>query len=93
MLLNSNQRFDKLIEEQGKRTNLLETNIKNMKVQIGQIAQELYKRPQEGLRSDIVINPKGKEQCHAVTLKSGKQVHNPVPAKSKASRIREEITQ
>lgn len=65
--------------------------MKNIEVQIGQIAQEFHRRPQGGLPSGIMANSKGKEQCHAVTLKNGKQVYNPRPKKPKESRIREEV--
>lgn len=36
-----------------------------------------------------MANPKGKEQCNAVTLKNGKQVLNPEPKKAKESNISE----
>lgn len=50
-------------------------------------------RPQGGLPSDTVTNPKGKEQCHVGTLKICKQIHNPEPKQPKASRTRELTTQ
>ena len=67
-----------MFEEQVKRTSLLETSLNNMEVQMGQLAQEMHRRPQGGLPSDTVQNPKGKEQCHAVTLRSGKRLKEPI---------------
>lgn len=43
-LLSSHQKFDKYIEEQNKMTNSLETNMKSIENQIGQMAQELYRK-------------------------------------------------
>ena len=83
-------RMEKLFEEQVKRTSLLETSLKNMEVQMGQLAQELHRRPQGGLPSDTIPNPKGKEQCHAVTLRSDKKLENPIMEEAEPSLAREE---
>lgn len=45
--------------------------MRNIEVQFGQLAQELHRRAQGGLPSNIVANPKGKEQCVAISLRSG----------------------
>lgn len=85
MLLSNNKRYDKMLEERGKMTSLLETNMKNMKVQIGQLAKDLHRRPTTSLPSDTGVNPNGKQQCHAVTLRSGKEVRNPTPKEAESS--------
>lgn len=47
-----------------------DARIKNFEGQIGQIAQQLYERPQCSFSSDTVVNPK--EHCNAISLRSGK---------------------
>lgn len=65
---------------------MLETNTKNMEVQIGQMAQELHRGPQGSLPSDTVINLKGKEQFHAALLKSGKELSSNSSEKTQCNR-------
>ena len=78
-----------MFEEQVKKTSLLKTSLRNMEVQMGQLAQELHRRPQGGLPSDTVPNPKGKEQCHAVTLRSGKKLEKPIMGEAESNLAKE----
>ncbi|XP_062103859.1 uncharacterized protein LOC133814974 [Humulus lupulus] len=50
-------------------------SLRNLEIQMGQLANELRNRPQGTLPSDIE-NPKrdGKEQCKAITLRNGKNM-------------------
>ena len=57
---------------------------------MGQLAQELHRRPQGGLSSDTVPNPKEKEQCHAVTFRSGKKLEEPIRREAESYPTREE---
>lgn len=66
--------FKKNLEEHAKRLNLHETTLRNIEVQLGQLAHDLHKGLQGTLSSDMEVNPKGKEQYKAVTLRSEKQV-------------------
>lgn len=45
-------------------------------IQVGQIASALNSRQQGNLPSDTITNPqrKGKEECKAITLRSGKEL-------------------
>lgn len=47
----------------------------------------------QGMPSDPVANSKGKEQCHVITLRSGKEVHNPAPVGPRTSELIEELVQ
>ncbi|EOY21213.1 Uncharacterized protein TCM_012596 [Theobroma cacao] len=49
-------------------------SLRNLKTQVGQLANSINNRPQCALPSDTQVNPKGKEHCNAVTLRSGKEV-------------------
>ena len=49
--------------------------IQNLEVQVGQLARGAQARQQGTLPSDTIINPK--EQCKAITLRSGKEVELP----------------
>ncbi|XP_017970470.1 PREDICTED: uncharacterized protein LOC108660713 [Theobroma cacao] len=49
-------------------------SLRNLETQMGQLANSINSRPQGALPSDIEVNPKGKEPCNAVTLRSGKEV-------------------
>ena len=55
------------------------THLKNLNVQVGQIAQDVNRRPPGGLPSDTVSSSKEKEQCNTVALRSGKQLQPAVP--------------
>ena len=61
-------------EEDKKMIKLLEGNLKNVKTQLGQMAQEKHFRPHGALPSDTIAAQKGKEQCHAITLRNGKEL-------------------
>ena len=63
-----------MLEENQKEMSLLKTQIRNVEIQVGQVAQENHRRLPVGLPSDTVSTSKGKEQCNAVTLRSGKQL-------------------
>ena len=52
----------------------LKTYLKTMEVQVGQIAQDANRRQQGNLPSDTVSTSRGKDQCNAVALRSGKQI-------------------
>jgi hypothetical protein len=52
-----------------------DVTIKNLETQMGQISRQLSKRKQGKLFSETIVNPK--EQCHAITLRSGKDVSPP----------------
>ena len=56
------------------------TKIKNLKVQVGQMATMLNERQQGFLPSTSEVNPRseGKEHCKAITLRSGKIVENSI---------------
>ncbi|XP_062112692.1 uncharacterized protein LOC133823859 [Humulus lupulus] len=51
------------------------SSIRNLEMQMGQLANMLNTRPQGNLPSNIVVNPK--EQCQAITLRSGKEIEGP----------------
>ncbi|XP_062104022.1 uncharacterized protein LOC133815169 [Humulus lupulus] len=52
-------------------------SLRNLEIQVGQLANEMRSRPQGSLPSDT-INPRGegKEECKAITLRSGKELEN-----------------
>ena len=50
-------------------------SIRNLEVQMGQIANLLSSRPQGSLPSNTETNPK--EQMNAIMLRSGKQLEDP----------------
>ena len=58
---------------------------------MGQMAQERHIRQQGTLPSDTVANPKGKEQCHAITLRSGNELTAETTEQTEASRPDENI--
>ncbi|WRX25992.1 Retrotransposon gag domain - like 10 [Theobroma cacao] len=49
-------------------------SLRNLETQMGQLANSINSRPQGALQSDTQVNPKGKEHCNAITLRSGKEV-------------------
>ncbi|XP_062104485.1 uncharacterized protein LOC133815692 [Humulus lupulus] len=51
------------------------SSIRNLEMQVGQLANMLNTRPQGNLPSNTVVNPK--EQCQAITLRSGKEIEGP----------------
>ena len=56
---------------------------------MGKLAYELHRRPQGGLPSDTIPNLKGKEQCHAGTLRSGKKLEEPIMGEAESSLAKE----
>ena len=57
---------------------MLRNHMKSVDIQIGQISQSNSHRQQGGLPSDTVSTSKGKEQCNAMALRSGKLLQPPV---------------
>ena len=53
-----------------------QASIRNLEVQMGQIANVLNEREKGSLPSQIEVNPKKQEQLQAITLRSGKEVNN-----------------
>ena len=55
------------------------TQLRNLKVQMGQMANLLMERQRGALSSNYVVNPRreGNEQVKAVTLRSGKELAVP----------------
>lgn len=64
-----NQSNETTMAEHMRRINFHDTTFRNIEVQLGQVAQEIRKKPQGGLPSDLVANPKGNEQCCAISVK------------------------
>ncbi|KAI9100843.1 hypothetical protein K1719_024205 [Acacia pycnantha] len=62
---------------------LHETAIKNLEVQMGQLASQVNVMARSNLPSDTIPNPKrvGKEECNAINLRSGKVLPD-VPSSS-----------
>ncbi|KAI9107544.1 hypothetical protein K1719_021581 [Acacia pycnantha] len=62
---------------------LHETAIKNLEVQMGQLASQVNVMSRSNLPSDTIPNPKrvGKEECNAINLRSGKVLPD-VPSSS-----------
>ncbi|XP_021284056.1 uncharacterized protein LOC110416390 [Herrania umbratica] len=67
LLLQYISKTDAIIQSQG-------ASLRNLETQVGQLANSINNRPQGSLPSDTQINPKGKEQCQAITLRSGKEI-------------------
>ncbi|XP_024178672.1 uncharacterized protein LOC112184654 [Rosa chinensis] len=57
-------------------------SIKNLERQVGQLASNMQNRPPDTLPSTTVPNPKGESvaELHAMTLRSGKQLEEPIRA-------------
>ena len=55
--------------------------LRNLEVQIGQMASLLTKRQHGSLPSNSEVNPRGegKEYCKAITLRSGRELETPEP--------------
>ncbi|XP_062080324.1 uncharacterized protein LOC133785081 [Humulus lupulus] len=70
MLKDYMMKIDALIQSEA-------TSMRNLENQVGKLANELINRPQGALPSDTE-NPRGvdKEQCKAVTLRSGKELEH-----------------
>ena len=62
--------------------------IRNLEAQISQLAMAQNARPQGALPSNTEVNPK--EQCHAISLRSGKKlIEREVPELSRSQKIEE----
>lgn len=85
-----NKKFEHVIEEQGKAIAKQEKTIKNIEKNLGYVTQQLNTRPQRGLLSDTVPNPKSKEPYCAVTL-SSKMLKEPSQAKPRMVRLQESM--
>ncbi|XP_062119046.1 uncharacterized protein LOC133832755 [Humulus lupulus] len=51
------------------------SSIRNLEMQVGQLGNMLNTRPEGNFPSNTVVNPK--EQCQAITLRSGKEIEGP----------------
>lgn len=70
-----------------------EVSIRNMENQMGQLVSAINNRPQGTLPRDTEINPRRecKEYCKAVTLRSGKELHETIGEPTQKSQtVREE---
>ena len=56
-----------------------DASIRNLETQMGQISKQLTERPKGTFPSDTIVNPR--EQCNAISLRSGKVVSPPSPPK------------
>ncbi|XP_040375186.1 uncharacterized protein LOC121052996 [Rosa chinensis] len=67
-------------------------SIKNLERQVGQLASNMQNRPPGTLPSTTVPNPKGESvaELHAMTLRSGKQLEEPIRAIEKFQEALEE---
>ncbi|XP_038896707.1 uncharacterized protein LOC120084967 [Benincasa hispida] len=70
------------------------SSIRNLEIQVGQIANELKSRQPRVLPSNIETprNNNGKEQCHMVTLRSGKALEKRRMNSRNSSPLKERIT-
>jgi len=64
-------------------------SIQNLEVQVGQLANMLTGRQQGNLPSTTELNPK--EQCKAITLRSGKEVEKTTRNKSAGKEEEEQV--
>ncbi|XP_017974466.1 PREDICTED: uncharacterized protein LOC108661548 [Theobroma cacao] len=67
LILQYMSKIDAIIQSYG-------ASLRNLEIQMGQLANSINSKPQGALPSDTQVNPNGKEQCNAVTLRSGKEV-------------------
>ncbi|XP_022151684.1 uncharacterized protein LOC111019599 [Momordica charantia] len=66
-------------------------SLRNLEMQMGQLATDLKSRPNRALSSDIKVPKRDeKEQCYALTLRSGKTLPT---ARPNAPRIHKELNQ
>ena len=77
----TNQLLRQLLKSQEgmiSKVNLHDTAIRNLEIQVGQIASQINTFNRNNLPSDTIPNPQrdGKEDCKAVTLRSGKQLED-----------------
>lgn len=64
------------MEDHTIRLNFYYTTLRNIEVQLWQLAQDIHRRPQGGIQSDTVGNPKGNEQCCVIRLRSRNMLKN-----------------
>ncbi|KAK8713477.1 hypothetical protein V6N13_148693 [Hibiscus sabdariffa] len=65
-----------MLQTQGALLQSHSSSLRALETQVGQIAQALQVRPQGNLRSNTeVTKSNGKEQCSALTLRSGKEIN------------------
>ena len=67
MLTEMRQEWRKTKEEHSRKLNEHDEALKSISIELAKMNQTLQSRPQGSLPSDTVPNPKGKEQCFAVT--------------------------
>ncbi|XP_062085772.1 uncharacterized protein LOC133791881 [Humulus lupulus] len=64
------------------------SSIRNLEMQVGQLANMLNTRPQGNFPRNTVVNPK--EQCQAITLRSRKEIEGPSPKGTQEKKAEEE---
>ena len=82
MHMNMMKSHDKFENETRTSLNNQAAQLRNLEVQIGQMASLLSERQHENLPSTSDVNPRreGNEHCKVVTLRSGKTLDQPVEA-------------
>ena len=64
------------MQTQGALLQSQNSSLRSLETQVGQIAQALQARPRGNLPSDTEVTKNhGKEQCSALTLRSGRQIN------------------
>ena len=63
----------------------MSTSIKSLEMQVGQLASELKSQKKGKFPNDTEHYPR--EQCHAIMLRSGKEVESPNPMESQSEKI------
>ncbi|XP_062114339.1 uncharacterized protein LOC133825404 [Humulus lupulus] len=61
------------------------SSIRNLEMQVGQLANMLQSKPQGNFPSNTEVNPK--EQCNAISLRSGKKLEEPVKKSIPAPKV------
>ncbi|XP_062080377.1 uncharacterized protein LOC133785138 [Humulus lupulus] len=69
----------------------ISASIKSLETQIGQLASLMTTRAQGNLPSTTEVNPK--EQCNAISLRSGKELKEPKMVDEKKGKVKEEVTE
>ncbi|XP_062103481.1 uncharacterized protein LOC133814549 [Humulus lupulus] len=60
-------------------------SVRNLEMQVGQLVNMLQSRPQGNFPSNTKVNPK--EQCNAISLRSGKKLEEPVKKSIPAPKV------
>ncbi|XP_038696665.1 uncharacterized protein LOC119993559 [Tripterygium wilfordii] len=69
-------------------------SIRNLEIQVGQLANALSSREKGGLPSQTEVNPKGKNHCYAITLRNGNLVKTTADLDAeKAKKLKDEELQ